>query len=87
MEKIFLAYLLRSTLCSLFIRWKYAGFCFLNPIKIVMKKLTKVYEQKLFLKMGETEHPMLSLNVTLYNFSATVVRTGIGYVVTNLSRD
>ena len=46
MEKIYLVYLLRST-CSHVV--EIPGFCFLNPIKTVVKELTKVYEPQLSL--------------------------------------
>ena len=44
MEKIYHFYLLRSTFFHVV---EIPSFCFLNPVKTVIKELTKVYEQKL----------------------------------------
>ena len=44
MEKIYHVSLLRSTFSHVV---EIPGFCFLNPVKTVIKKLTKVFEQNL----------------------------------------
>ena len=44
MEKIYHVSLLRSTFSHVV---EIPGFCFLNPVKTVIKKLTKVFKQKL----------------------------------------
>ena len=46
MEKIYHIYLLKSTFSHVV---EIPGFCFLNPVKTVIKKLTKVYEPQLSL--------------------------------------
>ena len=44
MEKIYHVFLLRSTFSHVV---EIPGFCFLNPVKTVIKELTKGFEQKL----------------------------------------